>query len=90
MIIPHATATDRTQAHAYTEKEIADSQKKVENTVFFLDIEHCAVHVHSSVVHCLIFITLWANSAGDKLIFFLFSPENKHWHFMRTVFSWDN
>ena len=33
----------------------------------------------------LIFTTLWANSADDKLMFFLFSLENRLWHFMQTV-----
>ena len=34
----------------------------------------------------LTFRTLLANSAGDKLIiFFLFFPENRTWHFMQIV-----
>ena len=34
----------------------------------------------------LIFTTLWANSADDKLVpFFLIFPENRIWHFMQTV-----
>ena len=38
----------------------------------------------------LIITTLWADSADDKLIkFFLFSPENRHRHFMQIV-SLDN
>ena len=36
----------------------------------------------------LTFTTLWANSADDKLlIFFLFFPENKIWHFMHIASS---
>ena len=36
-------------------------------------------------------ITLWANLADDKLvIFFLFSPENRIWHFMQIVSIGDN
>ena len=38
-----------------------------------------------------IYTTLWANSADDKLlIFFLFSPENRIWHFMQIVSIGDN
>ena len=33
----------------------------------------------------LVFTTLWANSADNKLIFFLFFPENRIWHFMQIV-----
>ena len=37
------------------------------------------------------FTTLLANSADDKLIMFsLFSPENKIWHFMIIVSIWVN
>ena len=37
------------------------------------------------------FITLWTNSADDNLmIFFLFFPESRIWHFMQTVFIGDN
>ena len=35
----------------------------------------------------IIFITLWANSADDKLIFFLIFPGNRHCHFIQIV-SW--
>ena len=39
----------------------------------------------------LIFITLWANSANDKLlILFLFFPENRIWHFTQIVFIGDH
>ena len=39
----------------------------------------------------LTFTTLWANSADDKLvIFFLFFPENRIWHFMQIVSIVDN
>ena len=38
----------------------------------------------------LIFNTLWANLTDDKLIFFLFSPENKIWYFMQIVTIGDN
>ena len=31
----------------------------------------------------LIFTTLWANSADDKLMLFLFFPENRIWHCMQ-------
>ena len=33
----------------------------------------------------LTFTTPWANSADDKLIFFLFFAENRIWHFMQIV-----
>ena len=33
----------------------------------------------------LTFTTLGANSADDKLIFFLFIPVNRIWHFMQIV-----
>ena len=33
--------------------------------------------------------TLWADSADDKLMIFLFFPENKFWHFLQIV-SWGN
>ena len=36
------------------------------------------------------FISPWEDSADDKLIFFLFSPENKIWHFMQTVSLGEN
>ena len=37
------------------------------------------------------FTTPWANSADDKLmIFFLFFPENRFWHFMQIVSIRDN
>ena len=36
------------------------------------------------------FTTLWATSADDKLIFFLFFPENRIWHFMQIVSTGDN
>ena len=36
----------------------------------------------------LTFTTIWANSADDKLvIFFLFLPDNRIWHFMQIVSS---
>ena len=36
--------------------------------------------------HFLTFTILFTNSAGDKLmIFLLFSPENRLWHFMQIV-----
>ena len=39
----------------------------------------------------LTFTTLWAFSADDKLmIFFLFFPENRIWHFMQIVSLGDN
>ena len=39
----------------------------------------------------LTFTTLWANSADNKLEFvFLFSPENRIWHFMQIVSNGDN
>ena len=38
----------------------------------------------------LTFTTLWAFSADRKLIFFLFFPENRIWHFMQIVSSGDN
>ena len=39
----------------------------------------------------LTFITLWANSADDKLMkVFLFLPENMLWHFMQIVSLGDN
>ena len=39
----------------------------------------------------LTFTTLWANSADDdSMIFFLFFPENRIWHFMQIVSIGDN
>ena len=39
----------------------------------------------------LTFTTLWAFSADDRLmIFFLFFPENRIWHFMQIVSLGDN
>ena len=38
----------------------------------------------------LTFTTLYANSADDKLIFFLFSLENRIWHLMQIVSTGDN
>ena len=29
--------------------------------------------------------TLWANSADNKLMIFLFFPENRIWHFLQIV-----
>ena len=49
---------------------------------------HVVVHVHNNT---LTFTTLWAFSADDRLmIFFLFSPENRIWHFMQIVSLGDN
>ena len=45
----------------------------------------------SAVVGALTFTTLWANLADNKLvIFFLFFPENRIWHFMQIVSIGDN
>ena len=54
----------------------------------------------SKTLYCLVwpiylvsltFTTLWAFSADDKLmIFFLFFPENRIWHFMQIVSLGDN
>ena len=45
------------------------------------------LHMHFllwSLIEKLSFATLWANSANDKMvIFFLFFPENKLWHFVQ-------
>ena len=42
--------------------------------------------VGSVVIGNLTFTTFWANSADDRLmIFFLFSSENRVWHFMQIV-----
>ena len=42
-------------------------------------------------VFSLIFITLWANSAANKIvIFFLFFSENRIWPFMLIVSPGDN
>ena len=39
----------------------------------------------------LTFTTLWAFSADDKMmLFFLFFPENRIWHFMQIVSLGDN
>ena len=38
----------------------------------------------------LTFSTLWAFSADDKLIFFLFIPGNRIWHFMQIISIGDN
>ena len=39
----------------------------------------------------VLFTTLWAYSADNKLvIFFLFFPENRIWHFMQIVSTEDN
>ena len=39
----------------------------------------------------LTFTTLWANSADDKLmIFFLFFPVHRIWHFLQIVSKRDN
>ena len=38
----------------------------------------------------LTFTTLLANSADNKLTFFLFFPENRIWHFPQTVSTGDN
>ena len=48
-----------------------------------------------SWVNCLCriltFTTLWAFSADDKMmLFFLFFPENRIWHFMQIVSLGDN
>ena len=47
---------------------------------------------HLIVIETLPFVTSWANSADDKLMIyiFLFSIENKSWHFMQIVFIGDN
>ena len=37
----------------------------------------------------LTFTTLWANTADDELIFFLFFLENRPWHSKQTV-SWES
>ena len=45
----------------------------------------------TSLLCALTFTTLFDNSADDKLvIFFLFSPKNKIWHFRQIVSSGDN
>ena len=45
----------------------------------------------SSSNNSLTFTTLWAFSADDRLmIFFLFFPENRIWHFMQIVSLGDN
>ena len=42
--------------------------------------------VCSVVIGNLTITTFWANSADDRLmIFFLFSSENRVWHFMQIV-----
>ena len=44
-------------------------------------------NIHQS----LTFTTLWAFSADDKMmLFFLFFPENRIWHFMQIVSLGDN
>ena len=41
--------------------------------------------------HYLTFTTLWAFSADDKMmLFFLYFPENRIWHFMQIVSLGDN
>ena len=46
--------------------------------------------VVKSIIY-LTFTTLWAFSADDRLmIFFLFFPENRIWHFMQIVSLGDN
>ena len=42
------------------------------------------------LLQALTFTTLWAFSADDRLIFFLFFPENRIWHFMQIVSLGDN
>ena len=49
---------------------------------------HTHTHTHNLPVLFLIVLTLtmlWANSVDDKLICFLFSLENRIWHFMQIV-----
>ena len=42
-------------------------------------------------VSYLTFTTLWAFSADDKMmLFFLFFPENRIWHYMQIVSLGDN
>ena len=44
-----------------------------------------------AVQYTLTFTTLWAFSADDKMmLFFLFFPENRIWHFMQIVSLGDN
>ena len=50
-----------------------------------------AIHISDSVLFfffcIIIIITIWVNSADNKLIFFLIFPENRHNHFIQIV-SW--
>ena len=55
-----------------------------------LNILHITL-VSSKLQYNLTFTTLWAFSADDKMmLFFLFFPENRIWHFMQIVSLGDN
>ena len=49
------------------------------------------VQVTNAADNTLTFTTLWAFLADDKMmLFFLFFPENRIWHFMQIVSLGDN
>ena len=55
----------------------------------FMELSICIALLAEAIV--LTFTTLWADSADDKLmIFFLFFPENRIWHFIQIFSKGDN
>ena len=57
---------------------------------FMLAIHICDSGLLSFFFFCIIIIiTLWVNSADNKLIYFLIFPESWHHHFIQIVSWWD-
>ena len=65
-------------------KPISEKKKKKMKSIITLASAEFAKKL-VEIKFVLTFTTLWANSADDKLIFFLLFLENRIWNFMQIV-----